>query len=67
MISRSVCEDLSPLREHSVGEEEDPHQEAESQPRLQRILHLRPAEQGRGPGGGPAGGHHVRLGQDHQE
>ena len=68
-VFRPVREDLPSLQRAAHRKEEDPRQEADPQPRLQRELRVRPAPGGRRGGTGKRQPrvHDSRLGQGYQE
>ena len=60
---RPVREDLSAAEQPTDRQEEDARQEADPEPRLQRVLRLRPAQDGGRAEERPAGVYAPRLGQ----
>ena len=65
---RSLRETLSALQQPKDLEEEDAREEALPEPRVQRVVRVRPAQvPGQLAGQGAAGAGHARLGPRHQE
>ncbi len=64
---RSLREDLSAVQQPAYRQEEDPREEANPEPGLQRVLRVRPAQERGRAGQRPARVHAARLGSRHQE